>query len=308
MIDNRTESVKKVSAINFSGNIIPNSWFQVIKLPGGRPDTTAILILAEIIYWYRDYEVKDEDSGETLGYKKKFRSDMLQRSYESFSTQFGFKKSSVQSAFKNLRSLGLVRTELRTINISGGLRCNNVLFVEPIPKAVLSITVTMGPPPEKLGEAPQEKLGEVPKKSLGTNTESTTESTTEKKIDRSSAEKPQKLFEYSKPFLEFWKAYPRKTAKGLAFQAFKKAEINGKLSEVLAAIDMYKKTKQWQDVEFIPHPSTWLNQRRWEDEPLVNRKQAEPPRIPRNPLEYSPAEKALYDKFEKMQNSKRPEA
>jgi hypothetical protein len=24
--------------------------------------------------------------------------------------------------------------------------------------------------------------------------------------------------------------------------------------------------KQWQDTSYIPHPSTWLNQERWEDE------------------------------------------
>ena len=175
--DDRTVVVKQISTINFSGNIIPNSWFQEIKLPGGSPDTTAILILSEIIYWYRGYEVKDEDSGETIGHKKKFRADMLQRSYESFSTQFGFKKSTIQAAFKNLRSLGLIRTELRTIIIGSGLRCNNVLFIEPIPKAVLNITITSGGPQGKLGGPPPEKLGEVPKKNLGTNTESTTEST-----------------------------------------------------------------------------------------------------------------------------------
>ena len=37
---------------------------------------------------------------------------------------------------------------------------------------------------------------------------------------------------------------------------------------MLAAIEKQKQSAQWQDNggQFIPHPSTWLNQRRWEDE------------------------------------------
>jgi len=293
--DDRTVVVKQISTINFSGNIIPNSWFQEIKLPGGSPDTTAILILSEIIYWYRGYEVKDEDSGETIGHKKKFRADMLQRSYESFSTQFGFKKSTIQAAFKNLRSLGLVRTELRTIIIGSGLRCNNVLFIEPIPKAVLNITITRGGPQEKVGEAPQEKLGEVPKENLGTNTESTTE-ITKKNIQA-----------YSDTFMQFWKSYPTgsrgKAGKGKAFQAWQRLRCDSILDKVLASLESWKKADQWRkdDGEFIPDPQTWLNRHGWEDELPVYRKQVNPPRIPRNPLEMTDAEKRVYARFENMQ-------
>jgi hypothetical protein len=78
-----------------------------------------------------------------------------------------------------------------------------------------------------------------------------------------------KVFTYSTEFSQFWAAYPRKVGKGEAAKAFDRARLNGKLPEVLAAIESYKKTSQWikDDGQFIPHPATWLNQRRWEDEP-----------------------------------------
>jgi hypothetical protein len=28
-------------------------------------------------------------------------------------------------------------------------------------------------------------------------------------------------------------------------------------------------SENWKDPQFIPHPSTWLNERRWEDEPTT---------------------------------------
>ena len=36
----------------------------------------------------------------------------------------------------------------------------------------------------------------------------------------------------------------------------------------MEGLERYKKTKQWQENagRFVPHPTTWLNQERWEDE------------------------------------------
>jgi hypothetical protein len=48
--DNRTDAVKQITKIHFSGNILPASWLQVRKLPHGAPAMTAIVILSEIIY------------------------------------------------------------------------------------------------------------------------------------------------------------------------------------------------------------------------------------------------------------------
>lgn len=75
-------------------------------------------------------------------------------------------------------------------------------------------------------------------------------------------------------FDRFWTAYPRKVGKGAAEKAFSKAKINGHLADILSALDRQKQSEQWQrdGGQFIPHPATWLNQRRWEDgEPIENK-------------------------------------
>jgi len=69
-------------------------------------------------------------------------------------------------------------------------------------------------------------------------------------------------------FAEFWKTYPRKEGKAAAEKAWSKAK-GVDLSTILQAIERARATEQWlkDGGQFIPHPSTWLTQRRWEDEP-----------------------------------------
>lgn len=70
-------------------------------------------------------------------------------------------------------------------------------------------------------------------------------------------------------FGEFWEVYPRKESKQSALNAFKKLKPDDELLAVmLNALEIQKKSEQWQKDkgQFIPHPSTWLNQKRWEDE------------------------------------------
>jgi hypothetical protein len=70
-------------------------------------------------------------------------------------------------------------------------------------------------------------------------------------------------------FREFWSAYPKKIGKGAAEKAFKKAKPTALLSaKMVQAIERQKASQQWQKNggQFIPNPSTWLNQKRWEDD------------------------------------------
>lgn len=69
-------------------------------------------------------------------------------------------------------------------------------------------------------------------------------------------------------FDEFWKAYPRKTNKGFARKVFEKLKVDdAMLTKMIQAIYVQNKNV-WKDKEqqYIPHPSTWLNGERWEDE------------------------------------------
>jgi hypothetical protein len=65
-------------------------------------------------------------------------------------------------------------------------------------------------------------------------------------------------------FAAFWAAYPRKVGRQAAMQAWAKIQPqNGLVETILSALTTQAKT--WTEVQFIPHPATWLNGRRWED-------------------------------------------
>ena len=69
-------------------------------------------------------------------------------------------------------------------------------------------------------------------------------------------------------FDKFWVCYPRHEGKQTAKKAFLKvAPDDSLLNAMLSAIQRQKQTSQWSDPRYIPHPATWLNGRRWEDEP-----------------------------------------
>lgn len=69
-------------------------------------------------------------------------------------------------------------------------------------------------------------------------------------------------------FDDFWRAYPKKVAKPAAIRAFRSAKVNGNLPEVLTHIRSMATSESWTKSggQFVPNPSTYLNQRRWEDE------------------------------------------
>jgi hypothetical protein len=55
--------------------------------------------------------------------------------------------------------------------------------------------------------------------------------------------------------------------KEYAYKCFLKIKLTEPLMEcILSAIEEQKQSKLWQDRQYIPNPSTWLNQARWEDE------------------------------------------
>lgn len=72
---------------------------------------------------------------------------------------------------------------------------------------------------------------------------------------------------YIDHFEQWWNAYPKKVGKGAAEKSFKKLRVDSDLLGImLKAIENQKQSRQWQDKQFIPNPSTWLNQKRYEDE------------------------------------------
>lgn len=68
---------------------------------------------------------------------------------------------------------------------------------------------------------------------------------------------------------EFWPVYPRKVDKAKALKAFVKLAPDADLlAKMCAAVRVQAKSVDWlkDGGQFIPHPSTWINGRRWEDD------------------------------------------
>lgn len=76
---------------------------------------------------------------------------------------------------------------------------------------------------------------------------------------------------YIDRFDEFWKIYPKKVSKENAKKAWVKIKPNDDLiAKITKAIKDQKLSEREQ--QFIPHASTWLNAKRWEDEVTTTQK------------------------------------
>ena len=74
-------------------------------------------------------------------------------------------------------------------------------------------------------------------------------------------------------FDQFYEAYPKKADQGKAFLAWEKLckqknndLIRPTMKTVRNALELQKNTLQWQNPQFIPLATTWINQKRWLDE------------------------------------------
>lgn len=193
------EIVDMVGRISITGNIIPQIWYKTITHPSGKPYLEAIVILSDIVYWYRPTEVRDERTGEVIAYRKRFKADLLQRSYADLAQQFGISKREATNAVVALEKIGVVRRHLRTIDVNG-TKMANVLFLELVPKALLALTCGEVTPITFKCDTSHVQKGDLSRSEVTpltfkseTNTENTTENTTETSTrDRATVTAPAK--------------------------------------------------------------------------------------------------------------------
>ena len=69
-------------------------------------------------------------------------------------------------------------------------------------------------------------------------------------------------------FNAFWAVYPRKVSKDASKKSYLKARKNNTAEFILSALqEQIKTTWAGKELQFIPHASTWLNQKRFNDCP-----------------------------------------
>lgn len=168
----QNKTVKKMQEFNLTGNVVPISWFHFIKYDNGKPRSKAIMILADILYWYRPTNVRDEHTGQFLRVEQKFKADMLQKQYAQYAELFGYSKNQVKSAIDYLVEEGYLHREFRNIKVMGR-SVNNVMYLEPKVDKIKEITF------DKIENIPspnRNEEGDVI--DVGTNTKTTTQTST----------------------------------------------------------------------------------------------------------------------------------
>ena len=174
------KTVDAVGEMNLTGNIIPEAWYRTIT-KNGKPCSLAILLLADIVYWYRPTEHRDETTQNVI-YKKKFRDEnYLQRSYEQITEKFGISKKQARDALITLEELGVVKRHFRTITVSG-MRHSNVMYLGLDPDVLKMLTYPNEEPiyknvntPLSKGNDPITELSSPNDEKVGTYTKTTTE-------------------------------------------------------------------------------------------------------------------------------------
>lgn len=121
--------VDAMGMMNISGNVIPQLWYSTITRPNGKPYLLAITLLSDIVYWYRPTEVRDEQSGRVVGWKKRFKGEMLQKTYQQYAELYGESKRSVKAALDRLEELGIIRKEFHDIPYENGIIIYNVMYI-----------------------------------------------------------------------------------------------------------------------------------------------------------------------------------
>ena len=142
---NYNEILSKMQKLNISGNVVPINWFKTIRREApkgktGRPYLLAINILSEIVYWYRPRAIRDEGTGALIRYEKRFKSDLLQKSYAQLAEMFGYSKREVTEAVIRLEKIGVIKRHFRNIKTEMSV-ANNVLFLELIPDVLEKLTL-----------------------------------------------------------------------------------------------------------------------------------------------------------------------
>ena len=117
--------VDAMGEINISGNVTPQIWYKTILRENGKPYLLAIAILSDIVYWYRPVEVRDEENGGTIGWRKRFKSDLLQKSYRQYAELFGESIRSIEAAMKYLQSIGVITRVPRDVKTENGAGVQN---------------------------------------------------------------------------------------------------------------------------------------------------------------------------------------
>lgn len=134
------DSVDKLYGTPVSGNIVPPAWCHKIVGKNGKPNMNAVMILAEIVYWYRPKVERIEGDQNDVQLKKKFKADLLQLSYRRIMNEFNLTRDQCKRALDLLESMSLIRRHYKTVDLKDGSKLGNVMYIELFTDNVLKLS------------------------------------------------------------------------------------------------------------------------------------------------------------------------
>lgn len=193
---------------------------------------------------------------------------------------FGLQPETITGLLNNLVDAGLIATDVIRDPETNEVQERRIWTVAQIPSII-------PPSPKNIGEGSPKNLGDPPRKKSEENNTSINntsniippivprdpgdgcEGECPPEPERMPTENPRGGLPKWKPerFAAFWKFYPRGENKQRAVKAWDKLKPDDTLIATMGrALAKQKASPDWQRGIGIPHASTWLNGRRWEDE------------------------------------------
>lgn len=180
-----------------------------------------------------------------------------------FAELYGLKPATITSLLKNLKDNGYIEVEIvRDVETKQVLQ-RKIATTNKLP-------VIADPSPKNIGDPSQKNIEDPPQEISGNSISCFNESITPHsppKRGRRDTE-PKKVAEWKPEIFErFWRLYPRGEKRPRAIAAWDRLKPSDELIvEMSNALKRQISSEEWQRGIGIPHPATWINQRRWEDE------------------------------------------
>ncbi len=182
--------------------------------------------------------------------------------YEHQNQQTGMSEHQLRKCKNTLKKMGILYTEMR------GIPPKEFYFLD-LEMLVQMFLINIG---QKFEPITIKKFNQLPSKNL-TNIKDNKSNNNKSNNNKNLITPQQQKTKYITPgqFEDFWNAYPRHVDMGKTLTVWnricQRKDNRPTWREIKKAILQQKKSERWQDKKFIPHPTTWLNQSRWLDDP-----------------------------------------
>lgn len=186
---------------------------------------------------------------------------------EMFATIFRRPLNTVRLALKTFEQFGMIEIINDTVTIPNWGKHQNLDKIEAKNEYMRTYMRDYREKQKQLSDG---------KANCKTNSKSNVSEADKNREEQKREEKKKREEEVTASFSRFWSVYPRKVKKTDALTAWRSREYE-KIADTIIADVQRRVDTEWkgQDMQYIPHPTTYLHQRRWEDETAPTERKTE---------------------------------